>query len=227
MLIFRNNTVKKIILIFVLNCVLVPFVQSSPWQGQWLSTFGKINFIEYTTGYKETTLLFGNYAKNGFIMGVSVANELHGVFYDAKLKKEGSFIFKLDEKQNSYKGDWYFDDIDKMLKWNGSKVIENKVLPVIGIDRYRNIEGTWDTNFGQLVLSQEEVYVKGEYDTLGKIHAIFNQKNGVIFGFFTNKKRWGLLKFTLNKDKTLFKGQWTWETNAWSNQKWDGKKLDK
>jgi len=217
---------KKTILIFVLNSIFIPFVKSSAWQGQWLSTFGKINFIEYQTGYKDINLLFGNYAKNGFMVGVSIANEMHGVFYDAKLRKEGEFVFKLDEKKSSYKGEWHFDDIDKRLKWNGSKVLESKILPVIGIDRYRNIEGTWDTNFGQLVLSQEDAYVKGKYDDKGEIHAIFNQENGVVFGFFTNKDRWGLLKFKLNKEKQDFKGQWTWETNAWSNQKWDGKKLD-
>ncbi len=217
---------KKYLFIVVLNVIFVPLVNSSPWKGQWLSTFGKINFIEYKTAYKDTSLLFGNYAKNGFIMGVSVADELHGVFYDAKLKKQGSFVFKLNDKQNGYKGDWYFDDIDKMLKWNGSKMIETKVLPVAGIDRNRNIEGTWNTNFGQLVLSQEEVYVQGKYDTKGKIHAVFNQENGIIFGFFTNKERWGLLKFQLNDEKRAFKGQWTWETNAWSNQKWDGQKID-
>ena len=197
---------------------------SSPWKGQWASTFGKIDFIEKQTGFKDTALVFGNYAKNGFIIGVAIDNNLHGLFFDSKLQKEGAFKFSLNEKASKFKGMWHFDDIDKELKWNGTKAAIQEKIQFKGVDRFRKIEGKWKTNFGELELTQEGAFIEGRYDTKGRLFAVFNQENNTLFGLFTNKDRYGLLKFKLNDDRTAFDGLWSWETNPWAKQKWDGKK---
>ncbi len=198
---------------------------STPWKGQWASSFGKMDLIEKETGFKETALVFGNYAKSGFIVGVAIGNDLHGLFFDSKLKKGGSFIFSHNELGSNFKGKWRFDNIDKELKWNGTKAVIQEEVKFKGIDRYRNIEGTWKTNFGELELTQEGAFIEGRYDSKGKLYAVYNQENNTIFGLFTNKDRYGLLKFQLNNERTAFTGLWSWETKAWAKQKWDGKKV--
>ncbi len=214
---------KKII--YTLTLTVLSFQGlTSPWVGQWTSTFGKIQFIEKQTGYKDFDLVYGNYAKSGFLMGVSIDNMLHGVFFDSKSDKSGAFVFSLNKEKNAYEGAWHFDDIDKELKWNGTKAANQKFDELKGIDRYRNIEGSWTTNFGLLTLQQEQVFVEGSYDTKGKLYAVFNESNNLMFGFFTNKKKYGLLKFQLNEQRNSFKGHWSWKTDDWANQKWDGSK---
>lgn len=214
--------------IYTLTLLVLSFQGfSSPWIGQWTSSFGKIQFIKKQTGYNDFDLVYGNYAKSGFLMGVSIDNQLHGVFYDSKSNKGGAFVFSLNKARNAYEGTWHFDDIAKELKWNGSKSVNQKNTELNGIDRYRNIEGAWQTNFGQLILKQELVFVEGTYDTKGKLYAVFNQSNNVMFGFFTNKNKYGLLKFQLDEQRNSFKGLWSWNTDNWANQKWDGNKTSK
>lgn len=213
---------------YILILVVISFETfSSPWVGQWTSTFGKIQFIEKETGYKNFHLVYGNYHKNGFLMGVSIEDKLHGVFYDSKSEKSGAFVFTLNSSGSGYEGTWYFDEIDKKLNWNGSKSVDERKTEIKGIDRYRNIEGVWKTNFGQLKLVQETVFVEGEYDTKGRMFAVYNQSNNIMFGFFTNKQKYGLLKFQLNEQRNSFKGLWSWKTDNWANQKWDGNKASK
>ena len=213
---------------YILILVIFSFKTfSSPWVGQWTSTFGKIQFIEKETDYKNFNLVYGNYDKNGFLMGVSIQNKLHGVFFDSKSEKSGAFVFTLNSAGSSYEGTWYFDEIDKKLNWNGSKSVNDQKSAIKGIDRYRNVEGIWKTNFGQLKLMQEMVFVEGQYDTKGRLFAVYNQSNNMMFGFFTNKHKYGLLKFQLNEQRNSFKGLWSWKTDKWANQKWDGNKTSK
>ena len=217
----------KIIILSFLAVLYCSATNALQWQGHWKSTFGEMNLIEKQTGYKNTSLIFGNYDKNGYIIGVSVENKIYGVFYDNKLLQKGSYVFTLGESKKDFKGLWSFDDINKELKWNGSRAVNPKLKKIKGVDRYRYMEGQWDTNFGELELTQEGVFIEGKYDSKGKLYAVFNHQTNTVFGLFTNKKRYGLLKFQLNENRDSFKGLWSWETNKWAKQKWDGKKVQK
>lgn len=210
--------------------VLVLFnsdVFSSQWLGEWTSTFGEIQIIEKVTDYKGVALVYGNYDKNGFLTGVSIDNKLYGVFFDPKSKKNGSFVFTMNKANKTFEGLWYFDDIDKELKWNGMRLSSQTNLTLSGIDRYRSIEGIWDTNFGKLQLTQESVFIEGKYDTKGKLYGVFSYSNNLMYGFFTNKNKFGMLKFTLNKQRTSFDGVWSWQTGKWEKQEWKGRKTSK
>lgn len=92
------------------------------------------------------------------------------------------------------------------------------------IDRFRSFEGLWDSNFGPLELVQNDVFVEGRYSDKGQMYAVYNQSNGLLYGLFTNKERYGLLHFQLNDKKDSFDGLWPWKTQNWAEQKWTGSK---
>ena len=51
----------------------------------------------------------------------------------------GAFKFSHNETGSNFKGAWRFSDIDKELKWNGTKAAIQDEVDYKGIDRYRNI----------------------------------------------------------------------------------------
>ena len=212
----RFKTILFLLLIFNNS------VNAQQWQGHWTSSFGNIKFIERSIKPQNAALVFGNYGKNGTIVGVSIAGKLHGVFYDSKSQKGGELTFTQNKSTDSYTGTWSFDGKQKKLGWNGGKVNIDKPENLQGMDRFRSVEGSWQSNFGLLDFVQNGIFVNAEYSDKGRIFAVYNQANNNIFGLFTNKERFGLLKFSLNSEKNKFDGSWSWETSSWSTQKWIG-----
>lgn len=215
------------ILYSLLPLLVVFSVQSADWQGQWSSTFGKISFIEKQIEIQSAKLIFANYGKTGTIIGVSIKGELVGVFYDSKNNKAGTLLFKQAASNNSFTGEWNYIENPKKLSWNGLKVDDKIPAQINGQDRHRSVEGNWQSNFGLLEMVQDGVFVNAKYSDKGKIFAVYNPANNVLFGLFSNKERYGKLKFSLNDDKNQFNGIWSWENNAWAKQKWTGKKVIK
>jgi len=200
-------------------------VQSTEWQGQWSSTFGKISFMEKPIDIESAHLIFANYGKTGTIIGVSIKGEMVGVFYDTENNKSGSLTFKQNETKNSFTGEWNYNENSKKLSWNGTKVNDTQPEGINGLDRYRSVEGQWQSNFGLLEMVQDGVFVDAKYSDKGRIFAVFNSANNAVYGLFSNKERYGRLNLILNAEKNLFNGMWSWEFNTWAKQKWTGKKL--
>ena len=195
------------------------------WQGQWSSTFGKISFIEKDVNTHSATLVFANYGKTGNIVGVSIAGVLYGLFFDTKEQKGGSIQFSQNETRDSFSGEWKYANIDKLLIWNGTKINDDYPKDLIGVDRFRSMEGQWKSNFGVLDMTQDGVFVEAKYSDKGQIYAIYNSSNNLMYGIFTNNDKYGFLEFVLNSDKLSFNGRWSWQTKAWAEQKWHGTKV--
>jgi len=197
-------------------------IQAQQWQGHWSSSFGPIKFIEKPIKPKNAILVFGNYGETGTVVGVSFAGILHGVFYDGKTQRAGKLKFTLDKTTQFFTGKWKYLGKDKELSWNGSLSDHKRPIKLHSIDRYRTFEGHWDSNFGPLELIQNNVFVEGRYSNKGQVYAVYNQSNGLLYGLFTNKSRYGLLNFQLNETKNSFDGLWSWRTQNWADQKWTG-----
>ena len=198
---------------------------SSDWQGSWNSTFGEIKFIEQAINQYQAVLVFGNYDESGIIIGVSIAGKLYGSFYDSKTQKGGKLTFNKEgtaDDAQFFKGKWSFTDKKLELSWNGTQLNNKKPASMNAADRYRSIEGKWSSNFGDLDLTQDAVFIKGSYSDKGKIFAIYNSSNQTVFGLFTNKQNFGLLNFKLTSDKNEFTGSWSWQAKNWQQQKWTG-----
>ena len=214
----RFKTILFLLLIFNNS------VKAQQWQGHWTSSFGKIKFVERSIKPQNAVLVFGNYGKYGTIAGVSIADKLHGIFYDSKSKEGGDLVFTQSKNADSYTGKWNFAGKHKQLSWNGAKVNINKPENLREIDRFRSVEGQWLSNFGLLDFVQNGIFINAEYSDKGQIFAVYNQADKRVFGLFTNKERYGLLKFSINSEINKFDGLWSWETSKWSTQKWIGSK---
>lgn len=199
-------------------------IQAHQWQGHWSSSFGTIKIIEKPIKPQNAVLVFGNYGKTGSLIGVSISGVLHGIFYDAKTKKTGKLTFTQDKTANFFKGKWKFADIEKELSWNGSLSNHHRPNELHSIDRFRTFEGDWNSNFGPLNMIQDNVFVQGKYSNKGEIYGVYNAENRQLFGLFTNKERFGLLRFSLNNEKNSFDGLWSWKTQNWADQRWTGSK---
>ena len=199
-------------------------IQAQQWQGHWSSSFGSISFIEKSITPQNAVLVFGNYDKTGTLVGVSFSGVLYGVFYDSETQKGGKFTFTQDKTSNFFTGKWKYLNKDKELSWNGSLSNHQHPKEMRSVDRFRSFEGSWNSNFGPLELVQDDVFVEGKYSDKGHMYAIYNQSNGLLYGIFTNKDRYGLLQFQLNYEKNSFDGLWSWKTQNWTEQKWTGSK---
>lgn len=70
-----------------------------------------------------------------------------------------------------------------------------------------NMQGTWDSDFGELRLLQNGTRVYGDYKNVGKIVA--TMKGNLVSGTFTNGNQSGIFKWILS-DKS-FTGTWAWK----------------
>jgi len=217
----KINSMKLIFPILLLTTTLL---SAQTWQGNWASSFGPIQFNEKRVGVHSAVLVFANYAKHGSLIGVSVAGELHGAFFDAKTQKGGEFVFIQDQESQTFTGRWKFFDKSKKLIWNGTKKNNIAAESLQFVDRFRTTEGRWMSNFGPLDFVQNGVFIEAKYSDKGKIYAVYNQASNIVFGLFTNKQRFGLLQFDLNDEKDSFEGLWSWNLQSWAEQKWTGTK---
>ncbi|WP_273005673.1 hypothetical protein [Leeuwenhoekiella blandensis] len=78
--------------------------------------------------------------------------------------------------------------------------------------------GTYNTNFGQIILHQKANYVVGTYRDLGGIRSMYVSNNQLIGVFYNNGKE-GHFKFT--KTAKGFTGKWGW-TYKLEGGSWDG-----
>lgn len=216
------NKYRELLILLLLT---VNQVYSSDWQGNWNSTFGEMKFIEQGINLHQAVLVFGSYGESGTIIGVSIAGKLYGTFFDQKTQKGGKLSFTKEGTSDDaqfFKGKWSFTDKELELSWNGTQLNNKKPISMNEADRYRSVEGQWSSNFGDLDLVQDEVFIKGTYSDKGKIFAIYNRTNQTLFGLFTNKQNFGLLDFSLTEDKKEFTGNWSWQAQNWQQQKWTG-----
>lgn len=70
-----------------------------------------------------------------------------------------------------------------------------------------NMQGTWDSDFGELRLLQNGTRVYGDYKNVGKIAGTI--KGNLVSGTFTNGSKKGKFRWVL--DDKSFKGKWAWE----------------
>lgn len=216
-----TSTLKFILLLFIL---FHSVAHSQKWQGHWSSSFGDIKIMEKIITAQNAGLVFGNYAKTGTLMGVSFGGELHGFFFDKKTQQGGDFVFLQRDTGQSFTGKWSYQDKSNKLDWNGNKIDSNLPTDILELDRFRSAEGNWASNFGPLDIVQNGVYLEAQYSDKGRIYAVYNQANKMIYGLFTNKQKYGLLQFVLNSEQNKFKGLWSWQTKNWSDQIWSGTK---
>jgi len=227
MIVLLFNLKLKFVMKYNLKFVLILLLSftsahSQQWQGHWSSSFGEIKVMEKVISSQNAGLVFGNYAKLGTLIGVSFGGKLHGYFYDQKSKKGGEFTFTQRQTGHSFTGKWSYKGKVKKLDWNGNKINNTLANDFVNVDRFRSVEGQWDSNFGPLNFIQDGVFIEASYSDKGRIHAVYNQANNMIYGLFTNKEKFGLLYFNFNAEKNAFKGLWSWETKNWSDQVWSG-----
>ena len=84
-----------------------------------------------------------------------------------------------------------------------------------------NWTGTYNTNFGQIILHQKANYVVGTYRDLGGMRSVFVRDNELT-GLFYNNGKEGYFKFT--KTSKGFTGKWGW-TNKLEGGSWDGTRV--
>ena len=76
-------------------------------------------------------------------------------------------------------------------------------------------EGSWNTDFGELRLLQDDDRVYGDYDTTGMIEARVSPDGRTLRGAFNRHDgQWGLMQFDLSGDGRGWTGRWGWKDDT-------------
>lgn len=179
----------------------------------------------YITDFNEMTLsnsgnkVIGTYKhKNGHIEGILNGLTLTGLW--SQDNGRGNFVFVFNSDFSKFTGKWAFNDSPPANKWNGTKIrgTEEQVVP-----RTININGVYDTNFGEMSLNQHCDEVTGSYEyqnghLKGTLHG-----NTLTGSWFQNNGK-GTFVFVFNSDFSEFTGSWGLNDALPANE-WNGTKI--
>ncbi len=189
--------------------------------------FGSAQSISgvYDTDFQEMTLsqngdvVTGTYEyDNGRIEGTLNGSTLSGTWSQDRGK--GKFVFVFDVHFLSFKGKWGQNDNLPTNKWNGKKIRPSQ----IDLRDYpANINGIYDTDFGEMTLHQNCDVVFGTYKHLnGQIRGTLN--GNMLIGKWSQDNGSGNFDFVFSIDFSGFTGKWGYN-DAEPTSKWNGTKI--
>lgn len=145
-----------------------------------------------------------------------------GNTYKGTLNDGGSFnatfkankftgYFKYHKKLYKLKGEKHHDIISGTSfygKYCACSGEPDKIFTLVKLNKIAttNMQGTWNSNFGELRLLQNGSRVFGDYKNVGTIKGTI--KGNLVSGTFTNGSKSGIFKWIL--DDKSFTGTWAW-----------------
>ncbi|MBW1298697.1 hypothetical protein [Aquimarina litoralis] len=126
------------------------------WTGTWNSTYGELRFIE------KGQLIYGDYGNTGVIYGyrhyINGKEYFEGTFENYRMNRKGIIRFEMKNPNfnNSFSGEWVWNNSSNWYNWNGSKI--SKKEP--SLQSFYNVKGqVIDTHTSQKILSPISIEV--------------------------------------------------------------------
>lgn len=215
-----------------------PYIPSScQFTGKWKTDYGEMNLVQ------NGTSLTGNYGwDNGKIEGTVNGNTATGTWSEAPDYKPpdsaGDFVFTLASDCKSFKGQWRYGTCE----WDGdiygkrssppvNPTPDTPVTPVTPVTPTPQgpwIAGTWNTQWGQMVLTQSGNTVSGTYThDNGKITGTISGNS--FSGWWSESPSYsppndaGQVELTISGDHKTMTGRWRYGSSGkWYENDWKG-----
>jgi hypothetical protein len=200
-----------------------PVTPTVGWSGTWDSNWGQMTLSQ--SGNQVT----GSYAHDtGRISGTVTGNMLSGQWSEAPSyappDDAGDVEFTLSADGQSFTGHWRYDSSGAWSGWTGTKT--STPQPIIPTPTTLDWGDTWNTDWGEMQLSQDNEQVIGTYEyNNGQIEG--TASGNILTGTWSKSLSYaepndlGSFEFTMSADQMSFTGNWKYASCDW-NGDWDG-----
>ena len=212
--------------------VPAPSTTSCTWTGTWDTNWNKL----YLTQNGST--VSGTYEYDqGRVTGTVSGNQLNGRWSEAPSYQEpydaGAFVWTIAADCSSFSGAWGYGTDRSVGTWNGTRTFTTVPAPtptaITVPSATASWAGTWDTDYGVMVLTQTASAVSGTYTwDGGKIAG--TASGGVLSGKWSESPSYeppsdaGDMEFRMSADGNSFTGTWSYGYGTEKIYHWSGKR---
>jgi hypothetical protein len=187
--------------------------------GTWFTNWGRLEITQNGTN------VTGVYGTERHTLTGTISGKIFSGTYSEN-GDTGPFKFVLSSDGKKFEGTFDNGGGD----WNGFRDSEPHRLYLRILDMPSNWSGTWETDWGTLVIRQNGTTVTGTYDYYENCEISGTVQNNKLMGTYIEKKgsdeeKTGLFEFYMLQGGNSFKGWWGDDQNAtaeWNT--WDGSK---
>jgi hypothetical protein len=201
----------------------LPVTPTGGWSGDWSTNWGDMTLTQ------SGSTVTGTYSHDtGHISATVSGNYLQGTWSEypsyAPPNDAGDIEFTLSADGKSFSGHWRYDSSGEWRGWTGTKTS----TPTPPVDTGMLDWGdTWNTDWGQMQLSQNGDRVTGTYEyNNGQIEGTVS--GDTLTGTWSKAPSYsepndaGNFEFQMSKNQMAFAGNWRYGScNDW-NGSWDG-----
>gem|GEM_PF-2383022 len=209
-----------------------PASTSCTWTGTWDTDWNKLHLTQ--TG----STVSGSYEYNqGRVTGTVSGNQFTGRWTEAPTYQEpydaGGFVWTIAAGCSSFTGTWGYGTERSAGTWNGTRASTTVPAPTptatAAPSATASWAGTWDTDYGVMVLTQTTSAVSGTYTwNDGKLAG--STTGGVLSGRWSESPSYqppsdaGDIEFRMSADGNSFTGTWGYGYGAGKPYVWNGKR---
>lgn len=223
-LVWEGGTVQKATIIY--DGPITPKTDDTPvsgsWAGTWFTDYGR---MELTQNGNKITGVYGT--EKYTITGTVSGSKLTGIYNE--YGSLGKLEFNLAADGSSFIGIFGNDETPKSewSSWNGKREQDIFSAYLRTLTTPSNWSGTWETDYGTMVLTQNGTSVTGKYGDDGAYTITGTVSNNRLAGTYSEDGSVGYIEFYMMEDNQSFKG-WFGDDQApkqdWST--WDGQKAE-